>query len=148
MWTAFPFRQVRHRPSALVPPVEEEERPDCVIPVGSWKEVMERLRIPTKSTQYNMEHPDPHHENNSSPWDSWFDVLNYEAPASELTTPAMPPRIGDYIPASAQGEVSTTVLSLSSRGYPNDLQERSKSNPRSTGSDAKRVPKTFWKMLD
>jgi hypothetical protein len=30
---------------------KQEERPDCVIPVGSWKEVMERLRIPTKSTQ-------------------------------------------------------------------------------------------------
>ena len=69
---------------------KQEERPDCVIPVGSWKEVMERLRILTKSTQYNTEHPDPPQENDSSLWDSWCEVLNYEAPASDLTTPAMP----------------------------------------------------------
>ena len=51
---------------------------------------MERLRLPTKRTQYNLWYPEPNQENDSSPWDSWFDVLNYEAPASELTTPAMP----------------------------------------------------------
>ena len=28
---------------------KKEERPDCVIPVGSWKEVMERLRILQKA---------------------------------------------------------------------------------------------------
>ncbi len=51
---------------------------------------MVRLRPPTKSTQYNMKHPDPPQEIDSSLWDSWCEPLNYEAPPSNLTTSAMP----------------------------------------------------------